>query len=79
LLDLAKLTFLIGEVCALPKQIVSSYTILPHFIKLPQELFEIIDKQPHSLRHVHANESNISPKKFLGKVKKSSSSLNVQP
>ena len=73
-----------GEVCVLPDQftpsskgtcILSLYIILPSFIKIGQELFEIIDiktdRQTHRLtdRNIHADENNTCPKtKFLGQV-----------
>ena len=55
--------------------ILSLYIILPSFIEIGQELFEIIevstqtqtDTQTH--RHIHADENNTCPKtKFLGQV-----------
>ena len=82
--DMAIWTFLMGEVCVLPDRFISSskgtcilsfYIILPNFIKIGQELFEIIDIKTH--RHTHrqtdrhndADENNTCPKtKFLGQV-----------
>ena len=75
-------TTLLGEVCVLSARSISSskgtellslYTILPSFIKIGQELFKIIDIQPHTHTHthtqIHADENNTSPKtKFLGEV-----------
>ena len=73
-----------AKVCVLPNQFISSlkgteifslYIILPSFIKIGRELFEIIDikiyrhtdTQTH--RHIHADENNTCPKtKFLGQV-----------
>ena len=81
------LTILLGEVALLPKQLISSskgtellslYTILPSFIQIGQELFELSVAQTHRHtdthpdRQIHANENNTSPKtKFLGEVTKS--------
>ena len=57
-------------------ELLSLYTILPSFIKIGQELFEIIDIQPHTHTNTQthtqndADENNTSPKtKFLGEVK----------
>ena len=60
--------------------ILSIYIIMPNFIKIGRELFEIIDIKTHTQtdrhtdtqtdRHIHADENNTSPKtKFLGEVK----------
>ena len=58
-------------------EILPFYIILPSFIKIGQELFEIIDRQTHTHthtdrhthRHIHADENNTCPKtKFLGQV-----------
>ena len=52
--------------------LLSLYIILPSFIKIGQELFEIIDikTDTHTDRHIHAGENNTCPKtKFLGQVK----------
>ena len=73
-----------AKVCVLPDRFISSskgteilsiYIILPSFIKIGQELFEIIDQQTHTQthtqthRHIHADENNTCPKtKFLGQV-----------
>ena len=54
------------EICLL-----SLYIILPTFIKIGQELFEIIDinTDTQTDRHIHAGENNTCPKtKFLGQV-----------
>ena len=78
-----------AEVCVLPDRfipsskgtdILSMYIILPGFIEIGQELFEIIwvqtlthtqtDTQTH--RHIHAVENNTCPKtKSIGLVMKS--------
>ena len=75
-----------GEVCALPNRfhltskrmcIVPKYIILLSFIKIGQDLFEIIDinththehTRAHTHRHIHADENSTCPKtKFLGQV-----------
>ena len=78
------LTTLLGKVCVLSMRLISSskgtellslYTILQNFKKIGQELFELIDIQPHTHTHrhtdtqIHADENNTSPKtKFLGEV-----------
>ena len=48
---------------------------MPNFIKIGQELFEIIDiktdrqTDTHTDRHIHADENNTCPEtKFLGQV-----------
>ena len=82
--NMAILKFQMGEVCILLNRfnpsskgtcILSFYTILPNFIKIGQELFEIIDKNTHTHthtlthRHIHADENNTCPKsKILGQV-----------
>ena len=76
------LTFQMGKVCVLSNRFISSskgicllwlYTILPNFIKIGQEFFEIIEvnvhTHTHTHRHIHAGENNTCPKtKFLGQV-----------
>ena len=82
------LTTLLGEVCVLSTrlssflkgiEIISLYNILPSFIKISQQLFEIMDIQTHTHRqtdkqtdrHIHADVNNTCPKsKILGQVKK---------
>ena len=54
-------------------EILSLYTVLPNFMKIGWELFELIewhtDRQTD--RQIHADENNTSPKtKFLGEVMK---------
>ena len=48
------------------------YIILPSFIKIGQELFEIIDpqthRQTHKGRHLHADENNASSNTSWGEV-----------
>ena len=77
-----------GEVCVLPVRFISSskgncllslYIILPSFIKIGRELFELIDikNHTHTDRHIHADENNTCPKtKFLGQVITASSLSN---
>ena len=81
---MAILKFQMGEVCVLPNRfnpsskgtcILSFYIIMPNFIKIGRELFEIIDikiytqTDRHTHRHIHADENNTCPKtKFLGQV-----------
>ena len=83
---MAILTFQMGQVSVLPNrfiwsskgtEILSLYIILPNFIQIGQELFEIINRQTHrhthrhthTHRHIHADENNTCPKtKFLGQV-----------
>ena len=78
------LTILLGEVCSSTNWLISSskgtellslYTILPSFIEISQELFEIIEVQTlthtdrQTDRHIHADENNTCPKsKILGQV-----------
>ena len=61
-------------------ELLSLYTILPSFIKIGQELFELIDGQLHTQtdrqtdthrdRQIHANKNNTSPKnKVFGRGK----------
>ena len=60
------LTTLLGEVCVLSTRLISSskgtellslYTILPSFIEIGQELFEIIERHTHRQtdRHTHTH------------------------
>ena len=79
-----------AEVCVLPNQfmsflkgteILSLYIILPNFIKIGQELFEIIDIKTDTQtdRHIHSDENNTCLKtKFLGQVIKSSMTMSGQ-
>ena len=76
------LATLLGEVCVVSMRSISSskgteilslYNILPRFIKIGQELFELsvgqTDRHTHTDRQIHADENNTSPKtKFLGEV-----------
>ena len=83
------LATLLGEVCVLSVRSISSlkgtellalYTILPIFIKIGQELFELSVGQTdtHTDRQIHVNGNNTSPKtKFLGEVIKLKMFINV--
>ena len=72
------LTTLLGKVCVLSTRLSSSskgteiillYIILPCFIEISQEFFEIIDINNQTHRHIHADENNTCQKtKFLGQV-----------
>ena len=66
-------SFRLSRLCSSPKGtgILSLYIILPSFIKIGQELFEInrIKTDRHTHRHIHADEYKDCPKtKFLGQV-----------
>ena len=82
---MAKVCFLLNRFIPSSKdtEILSLYNILPNFIKISQELFEIIDikiythtdTQTH--RHIHADENNtctknkvFGPGKYSKKLKK---------
>ena len=89
------LTTLLDKVCVLSTRSISSskgteilslYTVLPNFMKIGWELFELIewytDTHTHTHtqtdRQIHADENNTSPKtKFLGEVKRDLYILSV--
>ena len=65
------LIFQMDEVCVLPDRFISSskrtcllslYIILPGFIKIGRELFEIIEVQTHT--HTHTQTCEVTRKKF---------------